>query len=176
MVRLTQQQIAWLISWNARYPVAYDAAITPLWGAQSFGLSELSVIYQWKFRGLWPDRKIAALHAGVATKQARSWTARARANRDDLAALCIAGMLPGAGAAGASAVLMVADPDRFTVMDKRAIRSLEHLGRWNTATQGESASYRHWEKYLLECHSLSSQSKLSLRDVDRALYAANGRP
>src|SRR5579862_3474723 len=108
--------IDWLRKWNVLYDTSYDNEVSKYRGRKSLGLNELEVIYGWKYRGLWPAKEIRALRSHVADRQARDWTRRALACPDDLGALCIAGLLAGAGPGGASAVLMAADPIRFTVM------------------------------------------------------------
>lgn len=166
----------WLDRWCARYPVASDAQLVPLAGRASFGHADLTVIYRWKFRRYYLDQKIKALTTDSTNAQARDWTRRANINADDLAALRLAGLLPGCATAGASAVLMAANPQRFTVMDKRAIKSLAYLKLWDTAAQGSGATYEHWLAYLQICRKLSTDHALTLRDIDRALWRAEGRP
>jgi hypothetical protein len=128
--------IDWLRKWNVLYDTSYDNEVSKYRGRKSLGLNELEVIYWWKYRGLWPAKKIRALRSHVADRLARDWTRRALACPDDLGALCIAGLLAGAGPGGASAVLMAAAPIRFTVMDTRAIKSLAFLGRWSIRRPG----------------------------------------
>lgn len=168
--------IAWLGKWNALYDTVYDNEVSKYRGRRSLGLDELEVIYGWKYRGLWPAKKVRALREHVTDRQARDWTRRALACPDDLGALCIAGLLAGAGPGGASAVLTAADPIRFTVMDTRAIKSLAFLGKWSIDAQGSVASYRHWLDYLDQCRGLAMLSGMDLREVDRALYEAAGKP
>src|SRR5271166_5245380 len=92
---------AWLRKWNAQYNASYDGSIARYRGRKALGLVELESIYRWKYRGLWPDRKIRSLRSGATDRQARDWTRRALACADDLGSLCIAGLLPGAGPGGA---------------------------------------------------------------------------
>jgi hypothetical protein len=166
----------WLDRWCALYAVASDAPLAPLAGRASFGHADLTVIYEWKFRRYYPGKKIKALTARSTDVQARDWTRRAISNTDDLAALRLAGLLPGCAPAGASAVLMVADPQRFTVMNKRAIKSLVYHELWDTAAQGSGATYERWLEYLQICRRLSTDHAMTLREIDRALWQAEGRP
>lgn len=169
------ETISWLRKWNARYHVSYDGPISQFRDRNSLGLDDLEVIYRWKFRGLWPSSKVRALRSNVTESQARDWTGRALADPDDLGALCIAGLLAGVGPGGASAVLMVARPERFSVMDTRALKSLAFIGQWDTDRQGWRSSYRHWIRYLDECRRLAGLSAMTLREVDRGLYQSAGR-
>ncbi len=131
--------IAWLGKWSALYDTSYDKEVGSKYrGRRALGLDELEVIYGWKYRGLWPAKKIRALRAHVTDRQARDWTWRAFACPDNLGALCIAGTLAGAGPGGASTVLTAVDPIRFTVMDARAIKSPAFLGRWSIDARVQS--------------------------------------
>lgn len=170
------QLVRWLTRWLAKYPTSYDDEIATLAGSKAFDLQQLAVIYRWKFRGNYVPRKIADLTQKCTDAQAFDWTARALACTDDLAALCTVSILPSIRAAGASAVLMAGDPNRFTVMDKRAIRSLAALGLWDRETQGSAASYHYWLDYLDACRKVAKVAGWNLRDVDRALNRAKGRP
>jgi hypothetical protein len=120
----------WVDDWSGRYPTSYDAQLDGLAGMDTFGPDDVARVYQWKYRGLWPGRKIEAMRAFSGGLIA-SLTHRAFSNADDLAALTILMLIPGAQAAGASAILMARDPLRFTVMDSRAIKSLIYLSRWS---------------------------------------------
>lgn len=166
----------WLQKWNALYDTSYDLSIAAYQGRKVLGIKEVANIYRWKYRGLWPDKKVHTLKSKVVDKQVRDWTRRALACSDDLGSLCIAGLLPGAGPGGASAILMAAEPSRFTVMDTRAIKSLAYLDRWKIVEQGDKASYWHWPAYLDECRRLAAISGLTLREIDRALYKSAGQP
>ena len=78
--------------------------------------------------------------------------------------------IPGIGLALASAILTVCYPDEYTVLDYRAWETLATLG-----AEGLPPSYPyHAEGYLaycFACRSLARASGISLRDLDRALWA-----
>ena len=167
--------IRWIAKWAGQYPIGSDVAVEHLAGRDAFGHKELAVIYNWKYRRLWPAKHVRNLTTGCTNAEALDWTQRAFAS-EDLAALCVTSMLPGANAAGASAVLMASQPWRFTVMDPRAIASLTLLGRWSPSIKGSGASYRYWVDYLEQCRKLAVLANVSLRTLDRALYESNGRP
>ena len=69
---------------------------------------------------------------------------------------------------------MAHDPERYTVMDIRALRSLISLGLWSKGAQGSQASGLRWLDYLHVCRDLAQRTNRSLRTIDRALWAANG--
>jgi hypothetical protein len=52
---------AWVDKWSAKYPPTWDKNVQPLAGRPSFGHKEVEAVYQWKFRRLWPQRKIDAM-------------------------------------------------------------------------------------------------------------------
>lgn len=174
----TSALTTWVDKWAMRYPVlAEREKLGDLYDRKrkSFRLDQLEIIYRWKYARLWPDRKVAALRANCDERQARDWTRRAISCPDDLGALAFVHLLPGANAAGGSAILTVADQKRFTVMDRRAIKSLVCLGQWDPTVQGTTASATHWIEYLRECRKISERTNRSLRTVDHALYQSRGR-
>lgn len=164
---------AWVDRWRAEYGDD-DSKIAHLLGKPTLAASDLEPLFEWKYRSMWPKRKIQAMRTFPADQLAEV-TRRAFACQDELGALRILTLIPSVGPAGASAILMANDPERYTVMDVRAIKSLYFLGRWNRETFGSSASALGWPTYLATCLDLSEKSKRPLRDVDRALWAAKGR-
>jgi hypothetical protein len=78
--------------------------------------------------------------------------------------------VPGVGLAMASAILTVCYPDDFTVLDYRSWDSLQ-----GSAVEGLPAHYPHnvdqYLQYCAACRFLAGQAGLSLRDLDRALWA-----
>ncbi len=165
----------WVDKWSAQYPAGYDAVLEPLASREGFTPGDLEVIYWWKYRGLWPQRKIDQMRNFPDGKVA-SLSRRAFACPDELGALRILMLIPGAQAAGASAILMAHNPEVYTVMDVRAINSLTWpLKLWSKEDQGTKASSLEWPDYLDRCRAIASRTSRSLRTVDRALYASNGR-
>jgi hypothetical protein len=93
----------------------------------------------------------------------------------------------------ASCLLMVLNPNLYTVIDRRANETLcnlkavlsgfekneqlmniqELLERYRPSTSFEARS-RDWSLYLQICRKLASFSGLTLRELDRALYSAKG--
>jgi len=163
----------WIDRWRQEYSDD-DSKIAPLAGKPSLTADDLEPLFEWKYRKMWPKRKIRAMRAFPADQLAEL-TRRAFACPDELGALRILTLIPQVGPAGASAILSAHDPERFTVMDVRAIKSLESLGCWNMEKFGSSASALGWPTYLHTCLDLARRSMRKLRDVDRALWAAKGR-
>jgi hypothetical protein len=77
--------------------------------------------------------------------------------------------VPGIGIPIASAILTVFYPKRFTVLDFRAWETLYDLKRVSSKTlPGDVEGY--FKKYLPECQRLASDWKMSLRELDVALW------
>lgn len=163
----------WIDHWSEQYPTSYDDPLASLQNVESLGHDDAEALYRWKFRGLWPQRKINQMRA-VPETEIRALTKRAFLCEDELGALLILSLLPGLSAAGSSAVLAAQQPERYTVMDVRALASLIALGRWDQERQGTEASAIMWPEYLAACRDMSTRTSRSLRAVDRALWKANG--
>jgi hypothetical protein len=68
---------------------------------------------------------------------------------------------------------MAHSPDRYTVIDSRALNSMRALGR--PPAGDKYAGIEDWGPYLTACRAIAAETGFSLRTVDRAMYAANGR-
>jgi hypothetical protein len=171
--------INWLDKWEPQYRVAKDAQISALSGLLEFGHAELKAVYLWKY-GRTYTTQYRALTSGpkrITDPAAKRLTRAAFEMTSELGALRAVAELPGAsGAAGASAVLMAANPQRYTVVAWRALASLEYLGRWSRRAQAGQATFVSWLLYLDACRALADESNRSLRSIDRALWQAKGRP
>lgn len=83
----------------------------------------------------------------------------------------------------ASAVLAVSIPDVYTVLDARAWASLEMLGLEKmglrapqTSAQAHLDDCETYGAYLEACKRLATELQVSLRTLDRCLWALNGGP
>lgn len=168
-----QELQEWIDRWSADYPAVWDAGLQPLADKQVFYHDDLESLYRWKFRGLWPQRKINLMRA-FPEEQVASLSRRAFSCSDELGALLILTLIPGARTAGASAILTAHDPARYTVMDTRALQSLITLELWSY-DQGVVATSLAWPDYLNVCRTLANRVDRPLRSVDRALWAAKGK-
>lgn len=72
----------------------------------------------------------------------------------------------------ASSLLMVWQPDEHTVIDVRAVKSLVAYEGMSDPGAGK---YPPYVEYLTLCKEIAQRCNRSLRVLDRALYAANGR-
>ncbi|CAN5682699.1 hypothetical protein BH10ACT9_BH10ACT9_18160 [soil metagenome] len=81
-------------------------------------------------------------------------------------------VLNGVAVPMASSLLMVWRPDLHTVIDIRAVASLVHMGEMADPSPN---MYPPYMDYLELCRSIAERCNRSLRELDRALFEANGR-
>jgi hypothetical protein len=94
-------------------------------------------------------------------------------NKDEMVALDSLTSLHGVKERVGCAILAVFRPDTYTVMDVRAWNSLKAHG---LMAGMDKYSWRAiWVPYLSTCRKLATQLEVNLRQLDRALYQANGR-
>ena len=85
--------------------------------------------------------------------------------RTDRAAIAVLLGLSGVGVPVASAIVTAIYPDRFTIIDFRA---LEALGI--SRSLATSITVEFYLKYLKYCRELAKTNRVSLRELDRALW------
>lgn len=163
----------WVHSWANVYPPADDEPLAAFSGWDSFDREAMDVVVAWKFNNMAHRR--ANARRGLAKEpdeRIEDLTRRAFACNDDLGALLIVDVLRGVGPALGSSILMASDPERYTVIDTRSlksIRALELLGPgWTDASEHD------WLDYLRACRQLSQTTGEPLRRVDQALFSAEG--
>ncbi len=88
---------------------------------------------------------------------------------DELLKLNILKTLRGVNVAVASTILYFLHPDRFPIFDIRARKSLSKAGKWNINV--DDASDGAWHAYVVLMRGLSKSLSVSLRELDKALYA-----
>lgn len=119
--------------------------------------TELEDIFEWKTNGR--GRSRLRLNTDAEISDALSLSHSANTERAAVAVLC---GLHGVDVPVASAILTTIDPQRYTVIDFRA---LEALG---SPVTGRSVSF--YLEYLRACRQLARAHAISLRDFDRALW------
>lgn len=170
----------WVHAWSVTYNAAADSVLGQIAGTACIDLETLITISTWKLRRLWPaqaERRLRQNDEAVV----KDLTRRAISNTDDAAALALLTMIHGLAPRTASAVLMAADPERFTVMDIRSWNSLKALSESGhvafprrTYAPGAKGWAQYWPDHLAACRSISLSTSCSLREVDWALFSANG--
>lgn len=161
----------WARAWAALYDDD-DTSLDELVGQTEFGRRELEIVLKWKLEPRFWGRALRLI-AGISDDEISSATRRAFEDDDDLRAIERLTTLPAVGIPIASAILTAQDPNRYTVADFKALASL-HALRYLEGS-GNRPNWRSWWlPYLDTCRFLSSSWGMSLRDADRALWAANG--
>jgi hypothetical protein len=156
----------WLKAWAATYPAESDEQFERLAGKLAPTYEDVRAVIRWK------SKRSLGYFARNHREAVESVVQRALASSDDLEALQLLTGLHGVKERVASAILAAFRPDRFTVMDTRAWRSLVRHG-FLTDLEGESWRAR-WVPYLSTCREISARNELHLRAVDRALFRAAG--
>jgi hypothetical protein len=122
-----------------------------------YSRENLQTIFQWKTKGRGASRLKVNSDGEVA--EALSIAAKAHYERSAISVLI---GLTGIDVPVASAILTVINPERYTVIDFRAIESL------GSTTADRSVDF--YLYYLECCRALAERHKVTLRDLDRALW------
>jgi hypothetical protein len=80
----------------------------------------------------------------------------------------------GWGPAMSSMILAVCFPKRFTIADTKALSTVRALDF--PVPTGGTFGINHWEPYLAACRQIAEECDRTLREVDQALWAADGKP
>jgi hypothetical protein len=158
---------AWIAAWAGEYDETYDdERIGTIMGKVDPTYSDIEQVYRWK-----SARAIRYFEKNpkpLVTKRVRS----ALGEPDEAVALATLVELRGVKARVASAILAVFRPERYTVMDWRAWESLSRHGLLSDlqALDWQAA----WPGYLAECRRIAETNRVTLRELDRALWAAQG--
>ena len=117
----------------------------------------MAEIFEWKTKG----RGRSRLHSNTDDEIADALTlaCKARTERAAIAVLC---GLHGVDVPVASAILTAIYPDRYTVLDFRALEALGNKNRHK--------SVNFYLEYLNACRRLATVHSIQLRDLDRALW------
>lgn len=133
----------------------------------------LECLTKWKWAGLWANHahKNSREQLRRTTKRAFEITEdeqrpSARSIRRQLSLLD--DELVGISAATATVLLTFWRPDAFTVMDQRALACLATADFWDGDSE---ANVEEYPGYLERCQLISEETGLSLRNVDRGLWA-----
>jgi hypothetical protein len=124
--------------------------------------SNLEEIVAWK-----SERRLALIGDNSDSEIADALRLALRA-REPRSALAVLTGLRGVGTPMASAILTALDQERYTVIDFRA---LEALG----VADADADLEFYVRRYLPECKRLASEAGVSLRTLDRALWAWSKR-
>ena len=157
---------------NAAARADEDSRLGKLAGADALNRNQVIDLISWKFQSM-AHRRALALR-GVSperwegTDGAANLIRRALASNDDTEAFATICLIYRFGPAMSSVILAACRPEKFTIADARALKTLRRLGRMPDGPPGFRAS--DWPPYLNTCRNLADLCGLSLRDTDRALW------
>lgn len=161
----------WIDYWAARYPKESDEEVLNRVGPRvrergCYDRKDLLTV------GMWKSPRTKPRLESNADEMIHDITSTALAAPLTIQHLILT-LLHGVNVPMASSLLMAWQPDEHTVIDVRAVKSL--------VANGEIADlapdlYPPYMEYLAVCKAISQRCGRSLRTVDRALYAAKGRP
>lgn len=121
------------------------------------GWTNVEDIFKWKTRG----RGISRLRRNSDEEIADALSLAVRAKTERAAVAVLLG-LRGVDVPVASAILTVTFPERYTVIDFRALEALDN--------KSSDRSVNFYLAYLDTCRRLAIENNISLRDLDRALW------
>jgi nucleoside-diphosphate-sugar epimerase len=122
-----------------------------------YSRENLKVIVRWK-----SARKIAFIDDNTDAEIANALRFATNVRTSERSAVETLDRLHGVGVPMASAILTMIHPEKYTIIDVRALQSLG-VNKWDG-----TASY--YLDYLRECSALAFKHKVSLRTLDRALW------
>lgn len=151
----------WAPQYNSEYDSAIFAEVTPrLRERHAYDRTDLLIVGKWKARGRALGRLDRNSDEDIAYLTAAAFDA------PDTIGYRLLTLLSGVGVPMASALLTVWDPDRYTVIDYRALATLRQEAELG-ATDPD------YPTYLRICRDLAARCGCDLRTLDRALWAAN---
>jgi hypothetical protein len=184
------------MAWSGQYPVpsapaerndadrlGEDKFLARFAGLAALDRDQVADLVGWKFQGMAHRRALALRgisperwgdHDGV--PGAATLIRTALASNDDYQAL--ATMADGGiyrfGPAMSSVILAACQPQRFTVADSRALKTLRRLELMPSGPPRFRLD--DWLPYLTACRTLARTCGVSLRQVDRALWVGASGP
>ena len=156
----------WIEAWAAEYGDYDSSRVEDLFGKARPNYDDIELVYRWKsarsvghFLTNDPEHVVSTVRSALRAK-------------DDAAALARVETLSGVKARTGSALLAIFRPDRYTVMDWRARQTLEAFGYLQDLRRASWTNV--WPDYMSLCRDIASRTGVSLRDLDRALWSAQG--
>jgi hypothetical protein len=156
----------WIDAWAAEYGDYDSSRVDDLLGKAKPTYADIERVYRWK-----SSRSVGHFLANDAERVVSTVRSALRA-KDDAAALARVETLNGVKARTGSALLAIFRPDRYTVMDWRARQTLEAFGYLEELRRASWTNV--WPAYMSLCRDIASRTGVSLRDLDRALWSAQG--
>lgn len=161
---------SYLEAWAKQYSDP-DSALEGLSGKKYLTKEEAAKVIGWKLQKSWAKKHAREFDTNEGSR-VKELTERAFESEDPLEAILILSRLHGVGTRTASALLTAHDRERFTVIDDRAWKTIRAHNLLED--YAESDWLERWKPYLQTCRFISSETGVPLREVDKALWAANG--
>ena len=156
----------WIDAWAAEYGDYDSSRVDDLLGKAKPTYADIERVYRWK-----SSRSVGHFLTNDSEHVVSAVRSALRAN-DDAAALAWVETLNGVKARTGSALLAIFRPDRYTVMDWRARQTLEAFGYLEDLRRASWTNV--WPGYMSRCREIASRTGVTLRDLDRALWSAQG--
>lgn len=157
----------WIDAWSKKYDIPYDSNLKGLGDRvrqrRHYDRDDLLEIGHWK------SARATGRMSRNTDDEIQEITGLALSASEPLRHRILT-LLKGVGVPMASALLMAWDPEKYTVIDVRAVSSLVAHGEISP-TEGKLPPYL---EYLQVCREIAQRCDRDLRTVDRALYAAAG--
>lgn len=119
--------------------------------------------------GRWKTPRQIRAYESNAAEFVKETTMLAFQTRNDLLKLYILTALRGVSETVAATILHFVWPHKFPIFDIRARTTLKSAGRWNRSLDDTRPSA--WQDYVAIMRDLAKQLEVSLRKLDKALYA-----
>jgi hypothetical protein len=118
---------------------------------------------------LWKSRRPKRLYEQNSIDEIKFHTQRCLKTKAEREKISFLTKLKGVSVPTASAILSVANPDDYPIIDIRCIISLNHLGyiTWTTITENS------WIEYLEIVRNLAIQCGKTAREIEKGLFAYN---
>jgi hypothetical protein len=167
---------------NQAQQAAEDEWLATFNGLASLSRVQVEELISWKWGGYAPGRKRArdgiSTNWGQASRCIRSALRRGASPSQAIDSLREkAGGVPGWQTSMSSVVLAACRPSIYSVADSRALKTIKLLKGYSQKDIDSTAWFppSWWTPYISTCQALSQNLGVSLRNLDRALWASKGR-
>ena len=145
---------------NVEQDKAFEAGSSIAGG--NYSRKSLNVIVEWKMEGVHLTRVMSYLDQNTDAEVDHALRSAVGADTER-SAIEILDRLHGVGVPVASAILTTINPEKYTIIDIYALRSLG-------ISEGPTDRVDYYLAYLQKCRELARQFKISLRTLDHALW------
>jgi hypothetical protein len=145
---------------NVTQDKAFEAGTSIAGG--NYSRQNLNVIVEWKMEGVHLARVMSYLDQNTDADIDHALRSAVKADTER-SAIEILDRLQGVGVPVASAILTTINPEKYTIIDIYALKSLG-------VRDGPTHRVEYYLAYLRKCRELAQQFKISLRTLDHALW------